>query len=46
MHPQILIAGLLCTAMALALALMGAPALLAVFMLGVGMGLKVAWLFG
>lgn len=46
MKAQILIAGLLCSTMALALVLMGAPALFAVFVLGVGIGLKVAYLFG
>lgn len=46
MKTQLLIAGLLCSTLALGLALTGGPALLAVFVLGVGVGLKVAFLFG
>lgn len=42
---QILIAGLLCSAVAITLALTGAPLLLATFILGVGIGLKIAYLF-
>lgn len=46
MKTQILIAGLLCSTLALLLALTGGPATLAVFVLGMGIGLKVAYVFG
>jgi len=43
---QLLIAGLLCSALAIVLALTGGPALLALLILGIGFGLKIAYLFG
>lgn len=42
---QTLIAGLLCSAVAITLVVTGAPMLLAVLILGIGIGLKIAYLF-
>lgn len=46
MNTPILIAGLISSALAIGLALLGGSPLLAVFLLGLGIGLKVAYLFG
>lgn len=42
---RVLIAGLMCTALAILTAVLGGPALLAVLMLGIGIGLKIAFFF-
>lgn len=45
MKGQLLIAGWGCSALAIVCAFIGAPPLLVVLMLGIGLGLKIAYLF-
>lgn len=45
MKQQLLIAGLLCSLFGVTIALIGGPPLLGVFIIGIGVGLKIAYFF-